>query len=255
MYTTDQYEGAIAETITYQGHNGDAIHAYVARPLGPGPFPGMVLVTHAPGWDEYMKETARRLAAHGYITVNPDIYCRVAHGAPDDVAAKARSQGGVPDDQTVADNAAAARLIRTMPISNGKVGIMGFCSGGRSAFLTASRTKGVFDAAVNCWGGRVVVAKEQLTPNMPVAPIDYTKDLSCRLLGIFGNDDQNPTKDMVNQLEAELKKHNKDYEFHRYDNAGHGFFYWNRPAYRVEQAMDGWNKVWTFLAKELDGKV
>jgi len=125
---------------------------------------------------------------------------------------------------------------------NGKIGITGTCSGGRYTFLTACRAPG-FDAAVEMWGGAVVMAPDQLNEKRPVAPIDYTKDLSCPLLGLFGNDDQAPSPAQVDQHEEELKKHGKDYEFHRYDGAGHGFFYYDRPAYRQQQAMDGWEKI------------
>jgi len=130
------------------------------------------------------------------------------------------------------------------------VGILGTCSGGRQALLTASRAPG-FDAVIDLWGGRVVAAKEALTPKQPVAPIDYTKDLQTPPLGLFGNDDQRPTAAEVDTHEAELKKHGKSYEFHRYDGAGHGFFYYDRPLYRQQQAMDGWNKVFAFFEKHL----
>jgi carboxymethylenebutenolidase len=108
-----------------------------------------------------------------------------------------------------------------------------------------------FDALVECWGGRVVQSKEELTPKQPVAPIDYTKDLPCPIIGLFGNDDKSPSPEQVNQHEAELKKHGKNYEFHRYDGAGHGFFYYDRPAYRQEQAVDGWKKLLAFCGKNL----
>ena len=85
----------------------------------------------------------------------------------------------------------------------------------------------------------------------PTAPIEFTKDLSCPLLGLFGNEDRAPTPEQVNQHEAELKKHGKNYEFHRYDGAGHGFFYYDRPMYRIEQALDGWKKVFAFLQKHV----
>ena len=68
---------------------------------------------------------------------------------------------------------------------------------------------------------------------------------------LFGNDDQAPTPEQVNLHEEELKKHNKTSEFHRYDGAGHGFFYYDRGAYRQEQAVDGWNKIFDFLGKNL----
>ena len=95
------------------------------------------------------------------------------------------------------------------------------------------------------------MSKEELNDKTPVPPIDMTKDLSCPLLGIFGNDDRAPSPEQVNQHEAELKKHGKTYEFHRYDGAGHGFFYWHRPLYRPEQTMDAWNKIWAFYGKYL----
>ena len=135
-------------------------------------------------------------------------------------------------------------------LANGKVGVIGSCSGGRLTFLYACQTKSI-DAVVELWGGRVVMNKEELNPKTPVAPIDFTKDLSCPLLGLFGNDDRAPNPEQVNQHEAELKKHGKNYEFHRYDGAGHGFFYYDRPMYRVEQALDGWKKVFAFFEKHL----
>lgn len=250
-YTTDQYEGLIGETISIPGHNGDTIHAYMARPLGSGPFPGIVMIPHALGWTEYHKETVHRLAHHGLIAVVPDIWCRVGHGTPEDVLAKSRSEGGLPDDQVVGDTTGAAEYIKSLPISSGSVGVMGSCSGGRHTFLTACRTAGVFDAAIECWGGNVVQAQDRLTPAQPVSPLEYTKDLSCPLLGLFGNDDQNPTPEQVNIHEQELKAQGKDYEFHRYDGAGHGFFYYHLPMYRQEQAVDAWGKVWDFLGRRL----
>jgi len=251
-YTTDKYEGMIAETITMSGNKGDTIHAYVARPLGPGPFPGVALVTHGLGWTEWYKENTRRFAHRGYAAIVPDILCRGGHGTPEDVFAKVRAAGGLPDDQVVGDMAGAAKYLRSLPYLNGKVGIIGSCSGGRHTYLAACRTQGVFDAAVDCWGGNVVQAPDRLTPNQPVSPIEYTKDLSCPLLGLFGEDDQNPPAAQVAQHEQELKKYNKQYEFHNYKGAGHGFFYYHMPMYRQEQAMDGWRKVWAFFEKHLD---
>ena len=249
-YQTDQYEGMLAETISVSGHNGDSIHAYLARPLGTGPFPGVVLIHHAPGWDEFYKETTRRFAHHGYVAICPDLYDRTGHGTPEDVAAMVRSAGGVPDDQVVGDVEGAMRHLRALPHLNGKVGVIGTCSGGRHTYLVACRSKEV-DAAADLWGGGVVMAPDQLTPARPVAPIDYTRDLSCPLLGLFGEEDQSPTPAQVAQHEAALKEHGKDYEFHMYAGAGHGFFYYDRPNYRQEQAVDGWGKVYAFFQRHL----
>ncbi|HSG43726.1 MAG TPA: dienelactone hydrolase family protein [Anaerolineales bacterium] len=250
MYTTDMYEGITAETVIIPGANGDMIHAYYARPIGPGPYPAMVLAHHMPGWDEWYRETAFKFANHGYLTIMPNLYFRAGHGTPEDVAAKVRADGGVPDEQAVGDLEGSMKYLSALPNINGKVGIFGTCSGGRHAYLAACQAKG-FDAIVDCWGGRVVMAESDLNEKTPVAPIDYTKDLPCPILGIFGNDDTSPTPEQVNEQEEALKKHGKDYEFHRYDGAGHGFFYYIYKAYRQEQAMDGWQKVFSFLDKNL----
>ena len=250
MYETQMYEGLLADTTTINGNDGDPIHTYFARPLGGGPFPGVVLIHHLPGWDEWYREATRKFAHHGYLAISPDLYCREGHGSPDDVAATVRGLGGVPDDQVVGDVAGAMRYLKSLPSSNGKVGVFGTCSGGRHTFLAACRAEG-FGAAVECWGGRVVMSADDLTPKQPVAPIDYTKDLSCPLLGLFGEEDQSPTPEQVASHEQELKSHGKDYEFHMYPNAGHGFFYYDRPPYRQEQAVDGWNKIWDFLGRHL----
>ncbi|HKV45893.1 MAG TPA: dienelactone hydrolase family protein [bacterium] len=250
MYQTDMYEGMFAETVTMHGASGDVINAYFARPLGPGRFPGVVLIHHLPGWDEWYREATRRFAHHGYSALSPNLYFRDGHGSPEDVAAKVRAAGGVPDDRVVGDVGGAMRDLRSLPYTNGKVGVFGTCSGGRHAYLTACRAKGV-DAVVDCWGGRVVMSREELTPKQPVAPIDYTRDISCPLLGLFGEEDKGPTPEQVIRHEEELKKYGKAYEFHVYPNAGHGFFYYDRPAYRQQQAVDGWRKVFAFLQKHL----
>jgi carboxymethylenebutenolidase len=250
MYQTNQYEGMTAETVPITGHKNDVINAYYARPLGPGPYPGMVIIHHAPGWDEWYRECARRFAHHGYATISPNLYFREGHGTPEDVGAKVRAAGGVPDDQVLGDLQGSLTYLSGQPNVSSKIGVFGTCSGGRHGFLAACRLKG-FSALVECWGGNVVQKPDELTPKRPVAPIDYTKDLSCPMIGVFGNDDKSPSPEQVNQHEAELKKHGKNYEFHRYDGAGHGFFYYDRPAYRQEQAVDGWKKVFAFLEKQL----
>ena len=247
---TGDYEGMLAETITISGYGGDDIHAYFSRPLGAGPYPAIVLIPHMPGWDEWCREAARRFTQHGYLALCPDIFCRFGSGTPQEVSKMAVDAGGTPDESVMGDCKGAMNYLTSLPYSNGKVGVIGMCSGGRHAFLAACTLDGV-DAAVDCWGGGVVAAKESLTPAKPVAPIDYTSQLNCPLLGLFGNEDHSPTAEEVNILEAELKKYGKDYEFHRYDNAGHGFWYYHTPSYRQEQAMDSWGKTFEFFGRHL----
>ena len=247
---TGSYEGMIAETVSLPGCGDEPVHAYLSRPLGAGPFPGIILVPHMPGWDEWCRETARRFTQHGYITICPDIFDRFGHGSPVEISQAARGAGGVHDETVMEDCQNALNYLQALPISTNKVGIIGMCSGGRHAFLAACRISGL-SAAVDCWGGGVIMTPEQLTPARPVAPIDYTAELSCPLLGIFGNDDHSPTAEQVDNHEAELKRFSKDYEFHRYDDAGHGFWYYHSEAYRPVQAMDSWAKTFEFFSRHL----
>jgi carboxymethylenebutenolidase len=250
-FLTDGPAGVHAEITTIPVPDGDPIHAYVARPAGDqGPYPGVILIHHMPGWDEFYQEFAERIARHGYLVVAPDLYCRFGHGAPDDIAALARKEGGVHDDTVVDYSAAARDYLRQQLDSNGKAGIMGSCSGGRHALLAASRLDGI-DAVVDLWGGGVMPKEGPPNPARPVAPVEYTSSLSAPLLGIFGNDDKNPTPEDVNAHEAELRKQGKRYTFHRYDNASHGFFYYHKDAYRPEQTMDAWEKIFAFYTETL----
>ena len=247
---TGEYEGMIAETVSMPGFGGDTIRAYYSRPLGGGPFPGVVLIPHMPGWDELCREVSRRFTQHGYAVACPDIYYRFGHGAPTEIANKARDAGGPSDDCVMGDCEGALAYLTAQPHSNGRAGVIGMCSGGRHAFLAGCRVKG-FNAAVDCWGGGIAAKKSDLTPQKPVAPIDLTEKLGCPLLGIFGNDDMHPSPEQVDLHEQELKKHGKDYKFFRYDGAGHAFWSYNGEAYRPKQAMDSWEKVFEFFEERL----
>lgn len=131
MYQTDMYEAMLAETIMIPGANDDLINAYFARPLGPGPFPGMVVIHHMPGWDEWYREATRKFAHHGYAALSPNLYYRAGHGIAEDVAVKVRAEGGVADERAVGDIASALSYLQSLPYLNGKVGVFGTCSGGR----------------------------------------------------------------------------------------------------------------------------
>ncbi|MCW2497886.1 MAG: carboxymethylenebutenolidase, partial [Jatrophihabitans sp.] len=138
-------------TIRITGAGGDEIEAYLAVPEGSGPRGGVVVIHHMPGYDRGSKEIARRFAELGYDAICPNLYWREAPGAaPDDAAATARAAGGVPDARLVGDVGGAAAYLRGLPTSNGKVGVIGYCSGGRQSVLAACNLD--LDAAVDCYG-------------------------------------------------------------------------------------------------------
>jgi len=241
-----------AETVTIEGHEGDAIEAYLAQPLAGDPTGGVVVIHHMPGYDEPTKEITRRFAAQGYLAICPNLYFREAPGAsPDDAAAAARASGGVPDARLVGDVAGAVAFLRSLASSNGKVATIGYCSGGRQSFLAACSLD--LDAAVDCYGAFVVGTPPDGFP-LSVEPIVHlAKDLSCPLLGLFGAEDQYPSPEQVDELEQALKEADKEFEFHSYEDAGHAFFAVDRPSYRPEAAKDGWQRIWEFFGRNLAG--
>jgi len=245
------YEGLIAETVYYPGHNGDTISGYYARPLGDGPFPGVVLIMEIFGLLTHTKELARKFAAAGYITIAPDLYSREHFLDPTEARSAIMAKGGLADAVAIGDMEASARFLLDSPQSNGKIGSIGHCSGGRHSLLFACNSRSL-SAAVVCYGGRVVVSPQDLSPAMPVAVVDMVERLDCPMLGLFGEADQNPNPQHVARLEEELKKHNKTYEIKSYPApVGHGFFADYRPSYNQEAAVDGWERIFAFYGKYL----
>jgi carboxymethylenebutenolidase len=241
-----------AQTITISAHNGDQIEAYQARPAEDGQRGGVVVIHHMPGYDRGTKEIVRRFAELGFDAICPNLYWREAPGAaPDDAAATARAQGGVPDERLVGDVGGAAAYLRSLPSSNGKVGVIGYCSGGRQSVLAACHLD--LDAAVDCYGAFVVGTPPEGFPLQVTNLVDQLPNLRAPLLGLFGNEDTYPSPDQVDELDEILTRLGKPHEFHRYDDAGHAFFSVDRPAYRVAAANDGWERIATFDNIHLGG--
>ena len=239
-----------AQTIQITGQNGDQIETYVSSPSEDGKRGGVVVIHHLPGYDRATKEIVRRFAELGYDAAMPNLYWREGSDLdPADAAASARAKGGIPDEQLIGDVGGAAAYLRSLPSSNGKVGVIGYCSGGRQTVLAACNLE--LDAAVDCYGAFVVGTPPEGFPLKVTNLVDQLPNLGAPLLGMFGNEDQYPTPEQVDELEQILKSLGKTYEFHRYDDAGHAFFSVDRPSYRVAAANDGWEQIETFFANHL----
>jgi carboxymethylenebutenolidase len=238
------------ENIRLTGAGGDEIQAYRARPTCAEPRGGVVLIHHMPGYDRWSKEVARRFAVDGYDVVLPNLHWRDAPDAdPDDAAAAARANGGVPDDRLIGDVGGAVDQLRGLSSSNGKVALIGHCSGGRQAVLAACNLE--LDAAVDCYGAFVIGSAPEGSGITAVGLEDQLPNLSCPLLGLFGNDDSYPSPAEVAELDRLLTVYDKEHEFHGYDGASHAFFAADRPAYRPEAAVDGYAKIAAFFAQRI----
>ena len=240
-----------AGTIAIKGAGGDEIEAYLAEPAGRGKVPGVVVIHHMPGYDRETKEICRTFAVRGYAALCPNLFHRFAPGAKwADAAAAARDAGGKADEEMLGDVQGAIDHLRALPDATGKIGVIGYCSGGRQTYIVACNLD--VDAAVDCYGGRVVVDDPAaLTPQHPVAPIDMTPKLSCPLLGLFGEEDASPSPAHVAKMKEELQAHGKTFEFHSYPDAGHGFFSVDYPGFRRDAARDGWKQIWRFFGEHL----
>jgi carboxymethylenebutenolidase len=239
-----------AGTVRIAGQGGDEIEAYLAQPTGSERRGGVVVIHHMPGYDRATKEIVRRFAEIGYDAICPNLYWREApNAAPDDAAAMARAKGGVPDERLVGDVEGAAAHLRSLATSNAKVGVIGYCSGGRQSVLAACNLD--LDAAVDCYGAFVTGTPPEGFALQVGNLVDQLPNLRCPLLGLFGNEDSYPSPEHVDELEQILKANDKSYEFHRYDNTGHGFFAVDRPMYRVEAANDGWEQIIAFYRQHL----
>jgi carboxymethylenebutenolidase len=238
-----------AGLVGISGSGGDDLEAYLARPDTSGSRGGVVVIHHMPGFDRASKEITRRFAELGYDTICPNLHWREAPGAaPDDAAAAVRAAGGVPDDRLVGDVAGAAAYLRALPTSNGKVGVIGYCSGGRQSVLAACHLD--LDAAVDCYGAFVTGTPPEGFP-MRTNIVDQLPNLRAPLLGLFGKEDSYPSPEQVAELDEILTAHDKPHEFHSYDDTGHAFFAVDRPAYRVAAANDGWEKIAGFYGRYL----
>lgn len=243
-------DATAAETVAITGAGGDGIEAYLATSPARGAVGGVVVIHHMPGYDSATMEITRRFAAMGYNAICPNLHYREAPGAsPDDAAAAVRAAGGVPDDRLVGDVDGAATHLRGLANANGRVAVIGYCSGGRQAFLAACSVR--LDAAVDCYGGYVV---EEPPEGFPLAVRPLTPlagSLSCPLLGLFGADDAHPSLEHVAELDRALADAGKEHEFHTFANAGHGFFATDRPSYAGEAAEQGWALIDAFFSRHL----
>ena len=240
-------DGIVAGTIVIRGHRDDEIPAYLARPAGDGPFPVVVVLHHRDGWDRESKEIARRFATEGYACILPHLHHRWAPGEPPEVAAKLSwDAGGVPTEQLLGDVAGALAHLDAQPFAAPRRGVIGYCSGGRQAFLASTRIP--FEATVVCYGPRIAAA-----PDGAPAPLGFAEGLVGPVLGLFGDDDALIPASEVEAIEHELTRLGKPHRLVSYEGAGHAFFAVNLPAFRWRAATEGWGEVERWFDEHLRG--
>jgi carboxymethylenebutenolidase len=236
----------------------DTIKGYLAQPsfgAESSPCPSIIVIHEAFGLVEHIRDIACRFANLGYIAVAPDLYTRAGGPTnPDDINTVFPVMFGLPDEQAVRDLEAAAAHVTSFRNASGKVGVIGFCSGGRHTLLFACSSKAPA-AAIDCWGGFISRAtpNDATTPTRPTPVVNLVDRLSCPLFGVFGEEDQNPSVAESEELRRRAQAAGKDVTIKVYNGAGHAFLADYRPSYREQPAQELWNDAVAFFAKHLKG--
>ena len=228
--------------------DGNQMELLVAEPEGDGPNPAVVIAMHLPAHmglaeDAFTMDLCERHAADGYVVAVPYIFHRVPKGL--DMQEK---RGMLHDDCLMTDlSAAYAHLECLDSVDNERIGVLGHCLGGRIAWVAACRDSR-YKVMLDFWGGNI---KDGWGEDSPPA-LDLIEGLGCPVAGYFGNDDPNPSPEDVDDMEEALKANGNEYEFHRYDDAGHAFMDFTREErYAKHASDDAWERSIAFLNKYL----
>ncbi len=198
---------------------------------------GVIIAMHAPGIDESMQELAGWTADAGLQSITPDLY----HRQPDDGSTGLEKMANLQDDEVLTDLRSARMLLEARGAQ--QIAVIGFCMGGRIAYLQAASDHSM-KCAVVFYGGNIM----KPWGDNPT-PFSRTSEIGCPILGLFGGEDTNPSPEDVASIDAELVKHDKVHEFHSYSDAGHAFMNSMRPSYREESGRDAWSKCVAWLNK------
>ncbi|MEG9502334.1 MAG: dienelactone hydrolase family protein [Methylorubrum extorquens] len=237
--TTDT-NGLVAGEVKISTPDGE-IPAYRAMPAEGGPFPTILVVQEIFGVHEHIKDVCRRLAKLGYFALAPELYARQG-----DVSTLTNIQqivsevvSKVPDAQVMSDlDAAVAFAKGTGKADTARLGITGFCWGGRITWLYAAHNPAV--KAGVAWYGRLVGDSSAL---MPKNPVDVAADLKAPVLGLYGGADQGIPVATIDRMKEACRAAGKTCDFVVYPEAGHAFHADYRPSYRAESAQDGWKRL------------
>lgn len=243
VITTDS-QGLTAGEVKIPVSDGQ-MPGYRAKPASGSGFPVVLVVQEIFGVHEHIKDICRRFAKIGYLAVAPELYARQADMSKVTSLDDARAVAGkVPDKQVMGDLDAAAKWAGTDGGNASKLGVTGFCWGGRITWLYAAHNPGL--KAGVAWYGRVVGDKSDLFPKHP---IDVAADLKAPVLGLYGGADSGIPNDTVEKMQAALKAANKPSEIILYPDTPHGFHADYRPSYRADQAKEGWQKLQAWFKK------
>ena len=228
--------------------DGTTMEGYLTQPEGDGSHPAVVVIQEIWGVNSHIQAVADRLPSQGYVGLAPAMFHRQGRmiaGLHEELQTAVGMMQQCNDAGILADVNAAVNYLKSQSSVNGKIGIVGFCFGGRVSYLATCNISDL-SASVVFYGGNIGVALGD-----GQTPLEQTGGINCPVLGLFGEEDANPTPDFVNEIDAEMTKQGKAHEFHQYAGAGHGFHCEVRGSYRPESAADAWGKAMAWFDQNL----
>ena len=231
--------GLVADEVKIPTADGD-LPGYFARPQGPGPFPVMVVIEEIFGVHEYIKDVCRRFAHAGYAAVAPELYARIADLSKMTDAGQIIRQviSKAPDATLMTDLDSAAAYAAANGGDAARLGVNGFCRGGRAVWLYAIHNPKL--RAAVAWYGPVAGGT---SPIQPHNPIDLSAGLKCPLLGLYAGKDGSISQSDVATTATRARAAGATVEIVVYPDAGHGFHADYRPSYNARDAADGWQRA------------
>ena len=231
--------------------DGASMGAYVARPEGAGPFPGVIVWMEIFGVNSHIRDVTERVAREGYVAIAPDFFHRsmpgVELGYDDDGMAKGmQGLGALDADEMIADQGAAIAHLKGRDDCTGKIGVMGFCIGGHMTYLTAC-AHGV-EAAASFYGGGIAAPQG---PGGKESTVGRTGQIGGRILCLFGGQDAMIPQDQVAAIRSALEAAGTNHEVVVYDDADHGFHCDQRATYHEASSNDAWERTKALFAAEL----
>jgi carboxymethylenebutenolidase len=234
------------ETVTLSAPDGP-MPAHLCRPTSGGPYPGVIVIQEAFGLNGHIKDVAERIAREGYVTMAPDLFYRF--GSPivpyEDIPKAIGYIQKLDDGKVMTEVGAVIAHLKTLrDVRGDRIGITGFCMGGRVTFQAACHHAAEIKAAVSFYGGGIAA-------DVPNAPLNSADRIRCPILCLFGETDALIPLEQTQKVEDTLRRLGKTFEVKVYEGAGHGFFCNERGSYHADSAKDAWEKTKVWFSNHL----
>jgi len=247
MCRSDQHMSIVEDQVTIPGPT--PLPAFIARPQRDEPKPAVIIFPEIFGLNDSIRNVARNLASAGYVALAPDFF-RHAPTPYDDFQGARQVASCLSDTGAMSDTAAALDYLHSLPyVRPGKSAVLGYCMGGRLAFLAACHHPASIGACVDYYGARLIGGRTH--DGQTMIPLDDAPAIECPVLFFFGEQDDFIPAEERETIRSRMQSLGKSHEIHVYPGAGHGFSCESRSSFHAEASADAWRRTLEFLSAAL----